>query len=148
MPPAQNLAPRDVAALADELVAYHARFAPLFRRREQRHWALQYLRGQLLDLERKSIEPMALALEGGNVQAMQQFISDGAWDDDRILQAHQHLVAETLGDPETGVLILDSTEFPKQGTHSVGVARQYCGALGKGANCQSAVVAGYASRKG
>jgi len=148
MPPEQNLAPRDVAALADELVAYHAIFAPLFRRREQRHWALQYLRGQLLDLERKSIEPMALALEGGNVQAMQQFLSDGAWDDDRILQAHQHLVAETLGDPETGVLIIDSTEFPKQGTHSVGVARQYCGALGKVANCQSAVVAGYASRKG
>ncbi|HEY8475783.1 MAG TPA: IS701 family transposase [Chloroflexota bacterium] len=148
MPPAQNLAPRDVAALADELVAYHARFAPLFRRREQRHWALQYLRGQLLDLERKSIEPMALALEGGNVQAMQQFISDGAWDDDRILQAHQQLVAETLGDPETGVLIIDSTEFPKQGKESVGVARQYCGALGKVANCQSAVVAGYASAKG
>src|SRR5579884_3483438 len=115
MPPEQNLTPRDVAALADDLIAYHALFAPLFRRREQRHWALQYLRGQLLDLERKSIEPMALALEGGNVQAMQQFIRDGAWDDDVLLQAHQQLVAETLGDPETGVLIIDSTEFPKQG---------------------------------
>jgi SRSO17 transposase len=152
MPPEQNLAPRDVAALADELVAYHARFAPLFRRREQRHWAFQYLRGQLLNLERKSIEPMALALAGGNVQAMQQFLSDGAWDDDVILQAHQQLVAEGVpsgsGDPETGVLIIDSTEFPKQGTHSVGVARQYCGALGKVANCQSAVVAGYASARG
>ena len=61
-PPEINLAPRDVAALADELVAYQALFAPLFQRAEQRHWALQYLQGQLLDLERKSIEPMALAL--------------------------------------------------------------------------------------
>jgi SRSO17 transposase len=152
MPPERNLASRDVEALADELIAYHALFAPLFRRREQRHWALQYLRGQLLDLERKSIEPMALALEGGNVQAMQQFISDGAGDDDVILQAHQQLVAEGVpsgpGDPETGGLLIDSTEFPKQGKESVGGARQYCGALGKVANCQSGVVACYASAKG
>ena len=80
LPPTGNLAPRDVETLADALLAYHAEFAPLFRRAEQRHWALQYLQGQLLDLERKSIEPMALALADGDVQAMQQFISVGAWD--------------------------------------------------------------------
>ncbi len=62
LPPADNLAPRDVAALAEELAAYHAHFAPLFRRAEQRRQAAHYLAGQLLDLERKSIEPMALAL--------------------------------------------------------------------------------------
>lgn len=148
MPPVLNLAPRDVAALADEVVAYHAAFAPLFRREEQRHWALQYLRGQLLALERKSIEPMALALEDGNVQAMQQFISAGAWDDDAILQRHQRLVAETLGDPATGVLIIDGCEFPKHGHESVGVAPQWCGALGKVANCQASVLACYASQAG
>jgi SRSO17 transposase len=147
-PPAINLAPRDVEALAEELVAYHAEFAPLFRRAEQRTWALAYLQGQLLELERKSIEPMALALEQGDVQAMQQFISQGAWDDAVILAHHQQLVAETLGDPATGVLILDGCEFPKQGTHSVGVARQWCGALGKVANCQASVVACYASQQG
>ena len=147
-PPDHNLVPRDVAALADELVAYHAAFAPLFHRSEQRHWSLAYLQGQLLDLDRKSIEPMALALEGGDVQAMQQFISKGAWDDDRVLEQHQRLVAETLGDAETGVLILDGCDFPKQGTHSVGVARQWCGALGKVANCQASVVACYASTHG
>src|SRR3712207_9530669 len=76
-PPELNLIPADVEALADELVAYHAEFAPLFRRAEQRHWALAYLHGQLLHLERKSIEPMALALPGGEVQAMQQFIKIG-----------------------------------------------------------------------
>jgi SRSO17 transposase len=113
MPSGLNLAPRDVVGLADELIAYHARFAPVFRRFEQRHWALKYLRGQMVDLERKSVEPMALALEGGNVQALQQFISAGAWDDAAILEAHQRLVAETQGDPETGVLIIDGCEFPK-----------------------------------
>src|SRR5918997_4435423 len=147
-PPDHNLVPRDVAALADELVAYHAEFAPLFQRSEQRTWALAYLQGQLLDLERKSIEPMALALEDGDVQAMQQFISQGAWDDDRILEQHQRLVADTLGDAETGVLILDGCDFPKQGSHSVGVARQWCGALGKVANCQASGVACYASTHG
>ena len=147
-PPLINLAPRDVEALADELLAYHALFAPLFVREEQRHWALTYLHGQLLDLDRKSIEPMALAHPDGNLQAMQQFISLGAWDDGAVLKTHQQLVAATLGDPETGVLILDGCDFPKQGTHSVGVARQWCGALGKVANCQASVVACYASQHG
>src|SRR5215218_1544128 len=147
-PPLVELTPDEVAALHAELVAYHAAFAPLFQRAEQRRWALKYLEGQLLPLERKSIEPMADALEGGNVQAMQQFIGLGAWDDAAVLARHQQLVAETLGDPETGVLIVDGCDFPKQGRHSVGVARQWCGALGKVANCQASVVACYASARG
>ena len=147
-PPVINLAARDVEALADELLAYHAHFASLFQRSEQRTWALTYLQGQLADLERKSIEPMALALPDGNVQALQQFISLGAWDDAAVLKTHQQLVADTLGDPQTGVLIIDGCDFPKQGSHSVGAARQWCGALGKVANCQASVVACYASRHG
>jgi SRSO17 transposase len=67
-PPGDNLAPRDVGSLADQLSAYHAAFAPLFPRTEQRRWAKHYLAGQLLDLERKSIEPIARALEEGNIQ--------------------------------------------------------------------------------
>src|SRR5262245_615446 len=147
-PPLINLAPRDVVALADDLLAYHAHFAPLFLRQEQRHWALTYLHGQLLDLERKSIEPMALAHPDGNVQALQQFISLGAWDDQKLLKSHQQLVADTLGDADTGVLIIDGCDFPKQGSYSVGVARQWCGALGKVANCQASVLACYASTHG
>jgi len=147
-PPAGNLAPRDVDGLYDELVAYHALFRPLFAREEQRRWALAYLQGQLLTLDRKSIEPMALALPDGNVQAMQQFISLGAWDDTAILHQHQRLVAATLGERASGVLIIDGGDFPKQGRHSVGVARQWCGALGKVANCQASVVAAYASARG
>jgi len=147
-PPHSGLTPDQVAALHDELLAYHREFAPLFCREEQRRWALKYLAGQLLPLERKSIEPMADALAGGNVQAMQQFISLGAWDDDTVLAKHQQLVAESLGDAGTGVLIVDGCDFPKQGAHSVGVARQYCGPLGKVANCQASVVACYASARG
>jgi SRSO17 transposase len=147
-PPLINLAPRDVTALADELLAYHSHFAPLFVRAEQRQWALTYLQGQLADLERKSIEPLALAHPDGNVQAMQQFISLGAWDDHAVLLSHQRLVADSLGDADSGVLIIDGCDFPKQGSHSVGVAHQWCGALGKVANCQASVVTCYASCHG
>jgi len=102
----------------------------------------------LLDLERKTIEPLALAVAGGDVQALQQFISQSTWDAEAVLLRHQEIVAATLGDAETGVLIVDGCDFPKQGPESVGVARQWCGALGKVANCQASVVACYASRHG
>jgi len=147
-PPLVELVPEAVEALHDELLAYHAAFAPLFRREEQRRWARKYLEGQLLPLERTSIEPMADALVGGNVQARQQFISSGAWDDDAVLAKQHELVAATLGDAATGVLIVAGCDFPKQGPHSVGVARRYCGPRGKVANCQASVVACYASARG
>jgi len=147
-PPLVELVPEAVEALHDELLAYHAAFAPLFRREEQRRWARKYLEGQLLPLERTSIEPMADALVGGNVQARQQFISSGAWDDDAVLAKQHELVAATLDDAATGVLIVAGGDFAKQGSHSVGVARQYCGPLGKVANGQASVVACYASARG
>jgi len=143
-----NLAPRDVERLADDLVAYHARFAPLFQRSEQRRAALLYLQGPLLDLERKTIEPLAHTVVGGDVQALQQFIGQSPWDAEAVLHAHQAYVGETLGDAEEGAFIIDGCDFPKQGPESVGVARQWCGALGKVANCQASVVACYASCHG
>ncbi len=145
--PVLKLAPRDVAGLGNELKQFHQMFATGFVRREQRHWALKYSQGQMLNLERKSIEPMAVAVAGGNIQAMQQFISQGAWSDDEVLAIHRRAVAETLGRAD-GVVILDGCDFPKQGGDSVGVARQYCGPLGKLANCQASVVLAYASELG
>ena len=148
--PTGNLAPRDVKGLMAELETYHALFSPLFYRTEQRYWAKQYLHGQLLDIPRKSIEPMVMALAGPQpaaVRAMQQFISEGAWDDEAILTQHHKLVDETLG-AEEGVVIVDGSGFPKQGQHSAGVARQYCGAVGKVANCQQGVFLAYASATG
>jgi SRSO17 transposase len=148
------LTPHDLADLADELRAYHAHFAPLFQRREQRERAEVYLRGLLLaDVPRKNVEAMALRLLGAGpeaaptVRALQQFVSEGTWDDAALLSTHQGLVDRTLGEDD-GVLIIDGSDVPKQGTHSVGVARQWCGATGKTDNCQAGVYLGYASRRG
>lgn len=148
--PEMNLAPRDLEAMAEELVTYHALFQDLFQRREQREWSAFYLRGQLAEIARKTVEPMVLALKGPDLAAIragQQFLGEGAWADGPILARHQRLVAESLGEPD-GMVIFDGSGFPKQGTHSVGVAPQYCGALGKIANCQQGVFAAYVSRKG
>jgi SRSO17 transposase len=148
--PQRSLAPRDVEAMAEELCVYHALFHDLFGRREQREWSEFYLRGQLCELERKTIEPMVLALKGADwaaVRAVQQFLGEGAWKDDPILWRLQGLIGEDLGEQD-GMVLLDGSGFPKQDTHSVGVARQYCGHLGKVANCQRGVFAAYASRKG
>jgi SRSO17 transposase len=148
------LRPEDLADVGEKLAAYHAHFAPLFARREQRGWAEVYLRGLLLaDVRRKNVEAMALRLLGvgpdaaRQVRALQQFIGEGGWDDEAILAAHQRLVAASLGEPD-GVLILDGSDLPKRGDHSAGVAAQWCGATGKTDNCQAGGFLGYASRKG
>ncbi len=150
----QELTPAEVASLAEELVAYHQHFAPLFYRREQRDWAAVYLRGLLTaDVPRKNVEAMALRLLGvgphaeRQVRALQQFIGEGRWDDEAILAEHQRLVNETLGE-EDGVLNTLGSDFPKHGDHSAGVAPQWCGNTGKKDNCQAGVFLGYASRKG
>lgn len=145
--PPLALSEKDVVELADDLVAYHEHFAGLFFRKEQHHWALKYLEGLLLPSEGKCIEKVALSVEDGKVRPMQRFIGEGAWDDEAILAKHRQLVAESLGQ-DAGVLIVDGTEFPKKGKHSVGVARQWCGIRGKIDNCQAAVFVAYASEQG
>ena len=148
--PALDLTPQALDDLVEELREYHAIYSPLFRRREQREWAEKYLRGLLAELPRKSVEPMVLALEGANgraVRTMQLFIREGAWDDEAILRRHWQEVDHALGEDD-GVLTLDGSDFLKQGQESVGVKRQYCGEVGKRANCQAGVFLGYASRKG
>jgi len=146
-PPPLDLTPEEIEALADELVDYHAEFADLYYRPEQAHWSYKYLQGLMLPIECKAIQPMAMALEGGNIQAMQQFIGQGQWQDEKLLKKHWQLADETLGEDD-GVWITDGSGFPKKGDHSVGVARQWCGRLGKVENCQVGVLAAYASRKG
>ena len=95
-------------------------------------------------MPRTSIEPMVLAVDGvvpKAVRAMQSFISEGMWDDERLLHQHWKEVERDLGAPD-GVLMVDGSDFPKQGIHSAGVKRQYCGELGKRANCQAGVFVG------
>jgi SRSO17 transposase len=148
--PTGNLAPRDAEKLAEELVAYHDQYADLYKRREQREGAEFYLQGQLSDLERKTVEPMVLAIKGDDanaIRAMQQFLGEGTWEDKAILERREKMVAQDIGEAN-GVLICDGSGFPKKGEYSVGVARQYCGALGKIANSQQGVFLVYASSHG
>jgi SRSO17 transposase len=154
IPAARTLTAADLAGVVGELAAYHAHFAPLFRRPEQRAWAEVYLRGLLTaDVPRKNVEALALRLLGAGagadrrVRALQQFVGAGGWDDAGLLAAHRRLVDATLGEAD-GVLLIDGHETPKQGTHSAGVARQWCGHSGKQDNCQAGVFLGYASRQG
>jgi SRSO17 transposase len=106
-------------------------------RRERRHWARVYVQGLLLDGERKSIEPLASRIEGADVQALRQFVGQSPWAVEEVQRRLAHKVIDLLSEAE--VWIIDETSFPKAGRHSVGVARQYCGTLGKIANCQVAV---------
>jgi SRSO17 transposase len=137
----------DVEGLLHELRGLHDAFHDCFARSEPREQFFHYMVGQLSTLERKSIEPIALRVEGGHVRAMQRCLSEVVWDDTQMLRTYHRLVDEDMGDPE-GVVIFDESGFPKKGHASVGVARQYCGALGKVENCQVGVFAAYASRHG
>src|SRR5215813_9443392 len=145
--PTFDLVPSAVEGFMEELWAFQATFHDCFARSEPRAHFFASMVGQCSKLERKSIEPMALEVEGGTIRGLQRFISDVVWDEDQMRWNYHQLVAEEMGDPD-GVLMFDETGFVKKGTDSVGVARQYCGTLGKVENCQVGVFAGYASRHG
>src|SRR3954464_12826403 len=110
--------------------------APLGRK-DRRHWGGVYLRGLLLDGERKSAGAMATRLPDGNEQSLQQFLSQSPWEWNPLWQHMAERLERAF--PNPGAWIVDDTGFPKKGEHSVGVARQYSGTLGKTANCQIAV---------
>ncbi len=97
-------------------------------RSERRHHGALYVQGLLLDGERKSIEPLASRVPGGNVQALQQFVGQSPWAWEPVRRALAHQMQEAL--LPTAGWIVDDSGFPKQGTASVGVARQYSGTLG------------------
>jgi SRSO17 transposase len=110
-------------------------FSACFSRQAQRDAASQYLDGLLNDSERKSMQAMHGRLsEPGQYQALQHFITHSPWDAARVWTQLRTVVPS-----RTGILAIDDTGFPKQGTQSVGVQQQYCGALGKIGNCQVAV---------
>jgi SRSO17 transposase len=128
----------ELKRVEQELGAFVEDFAAELGRSERRYWCKLYVTGLLLDGERKSIEPMAQRVPGGNEQALQQFVNQSPWAHEPI----QDKLAQRLvrrGGQGKGVLVLDDTTLPKKGDASVGVARQYCGALGKVTNCQAIV---------
>lgn len=129
--------PAQLRAAEGRLERFLETLTPLLGRVERQAHASEYVRGLLLDGERKSITPMAARVPGSDVQALRQFVNQSPWEWAPLQAALTTLLLDRLL-PEA-VLILDETSFPKKGDQSVGVARQYCGALGKTANCQVAV---------
>ncbi len=129
--------PREIERFRLKLEAFLADVVLSMGRKERRDHAQEYIRGLLMDGERKSIEPMADRLPDGNVQALQQFVNQSPWSSREVCASLARKVEQEFV-PEAYWLV-DEVSFPKQGKHSVGVARQYCGALGKTANCQVAV---------
>ena len=131
------MTPNEVAALDRRLDRFLADLTGSLGRSERHHWAKVYLQGLLMDGGRKSIEPLAERIAGADVQSLRQFVGQSPWAVEQIQQRLAEKVADLMAEPE--VWMIDETSFPKAGEASVGVARQYCGALGKVANCQVAV---------
>jgi SRSO17 transposase len=129
--------PREIERFRLKLEAFLADVVMAMGRKDRREHAEEYVRGLLMDGERKSIEPMAGRLPDGDVQALQQFVNQSPWSTQEVRATLARKVEREFI-PEA-YWVIDEVSFPKQGKHSVGVARQYCGALGKTANCQVAV---------
>jgi len=133
---------REVEGFVHELTVFHRKFAACFVRSEPRDSFYQDLVGQLSSVERKSIEPIAVHTCGTQkVRSMQRSVSDAVWNEPHMTSIHQGMVAEELGEPD-GVVMFDESGFVKQGAHSAGVARQYCGRIGKVETCQVGVFMG------
>ena len=126
---------------------FHAYFSPLFGRRESRERSGDYLQAVLVQSQdRRNAENLSESV-GVSARGMQRFLTDAPWDDDVVLSRLQEYLASRLGHPEA-VWVLDGSDFPKQGVKSVGVARRYCGRLGKVANCQAGMFLAYVSPLG
>lgn len=124
-----------------EISAFLTPFAPMFRRAQSRHSLERYITGLLTDLDRKNCDTIAAAVAGTSTERLQHLLTDADWDSLELDAARVRSLSAKS--PKGGVLVLDDTSFPKQGKASVGVARQYCGAVGKRANCQVVVSAQY-----
>ncbi len=126
---------------------FHAYFAPLFGRREARDHSRHYLQALLVQSgERRNAENLSETVPA-SARVMQRFLTESPWDDDVVIGRLQEYLGPRLGYPEA-VWVLDGSDFPKQDRKSVGVARQYCGSLGKVANCQAGMFLAYVSLQG
>ncbi len=128
-----GLSSRELSHVSGRLVEFASEMFDSMSRKDQRGWGEVYLRGLMLDGKRKSIEPMAARLQDGDEQCLQQFVNQSPWDPVPVRRALARRMSREL-EPEAWVI--DDTGFPKFGKMSVGVARQYSGALGKVGNCQ------------
>src|SRR5919107_2281566 len=140
------LTPEAVRGCQDRLTDFLQRYLPRFQRLEQRHHATLVIRGLVSGLQRKTCEPIAVEA-GVHRKPIQFFVGSGKWDDEAVMAELRRDVRETLGDKQA-ILVLDPSGFPKSGTGSCGVARQWCGRLGKQDNCQLGIYLIYAAPGG
>jgi SRSO17 transposase len=138
--------PEQARSCQDRLTAFLQRYLPRFSRVEQRTNATLVIRGLVSGLERKTCEPIAVEA-GVHRKPIQFFVGAGKWDDEAVMAELRREVRATLGH-EQAILVLDPSGFPKSGTESCGVARQWCGRLGKQDNCQLGVFLIYAAPGG
>jgi SRSO17 transposase len=143
----------DLSRQPDRLQAYLEELTQVAGHADRVVPIANYTKGLLLPIERKSVEPMAARLAPGNVRQMHQslhhIVADAAWSDDALLQQVRRQVLPAMTAKRAlAAWIVDDTGFPKKGTHSVGVTRQYCGQLGKQENCRVAVSISLATEEG
>jgi SRSO17 transposase len=136
--------PAVFAGMTERLDQFAEPFAARLRRPEQRAHTRMYLQGLLSDVERKNAEAIAYRHDEDR-QGLQTFLGTAPWDYQPLLEELTCQVGKELGEPD-GVIVFDPSAFPKKGRHSVAVARQWCGRLGKVENCQVGIFMGYVSR--
>src|SRR5262245_11285295 len=136
----------DVTGCRCRLECFLQRYLPRFYRVEQHELARVVLQGKLSNLQRKTSEPIAYQA-GRPRKPVQHFVGAGAWDDEGVMAELRQHVAHECADTDA-VLVLDPSGFPKSGTDSCGVARQWCGRLGKVENCQVGVFLTYVTAQG
>lgn len=132
---------------ADSFAAFCRRFDDLFARSETRQQAQKYIRGLLALLEHKTSWQLAEQVTDSTPDRMQRLLYRAPWDADVARDRLQQFIIEHFGE-ESGIAVLDETGIPKKGKASVGVAKQYCGAVGKLENCQVATVLTYSTSRG
>ncbi len=145
--PAFNIDKNDIENMSEELIGFHENFSDCFHRSESRGHFYRYMVGLFSEIDRKSIEPIALAVEDGKVRPMQRFISDAEWNEKKTEHKFRNMVNDDLGHPD-GAVVFDESSFIKKGLESIGVARQYAGSIGKVENCQVSVFGAYTSPYG
>ncbi len=126
---------------------FHTLFAPAFGRKQWREHSVHYLQALLVQSqERRNAENLA-EMVPVSARVFQRFLTEARWDDERVIARLQEYLGPLLAHP-LAVWVFDGSDFPKQGVKSVGVARQYCGALGKVANCQAGVFLAHVGPRG
>ena len=140
-----QVSPAILRGMLQRLERFVEPFAALLTEPEQRRHVSEYVGGLLSKLEKKTSESIAY-MHNQDRQGLQKFVGIAPWDHGPLLDLLSQQVAAELGEPD-GVIVFDPSGFPKKGTKSVGVARQWCGRLGKVENCQVGIYMAYVSRK-